>query len=236
MNYYVPNFGNDSDNLDTNEDLAWAEDNLDHKWVVDFSEKKLPPKDYFVPQFGLDQDIKDTQFTMGRAEKQYGPWNVEQEENYVTYPVDNFSYNADDDLIQTETEGGLQTESDPICHSAGCGYRSEDPKKAPFPMNYKVPDFGTDGDIKSTFNSLNKAEKITGNPWNYVHPGKDAKKIPDYRTPDLGLDGDVIGTEASIAHVEKTTGKKWTPVQDENGEWIVPEPFKNKTYSYKSLV
>jgi hypothetical protein len=75
-------------------------------------------------------------------------------------------------------------------------------------MNYKVPDFGTDGDIKSTFNSLNKAEKITGNPWNYVHPGKDAKKIPDYRTPDLGLDGDVIGTEASIAHVEKTTGKK----------------------------
>jgi len=101
MNYFVPNFGNDPDNMDTNEDLAWAEDNLDHKWVVDFSEKKLPPKDYFVPQFGLDQEIKDTQFNLGKAEKQYGPWNVEQEENYVTYPVDNFSYNADDDLIQT---------------------------------------------------------------------------------------------------------------------------------------
>jgi hypothetical protein len=103
-------------------------------------------------------------------------------------------------------------------------------------MNYKVPDFGTDHDIKQTFNSLSRAEKITNNTWNYVHPGKDAKKIPDYRTPDLGLDGDVIGTEASIAHVEKTTGKKWTPVQDENGEWIVPEPINNKSYKYKSLV
>jgi hypothetical protein len=103
-------------------------------------------------------------------------------------------------------------------------------------MNYKVPDFGTDHDIKSTFNSLAKAEKITNNTWDYIHPGKDAKKIPDYRIPDLGLDGDVVGTAASIAHVEKTSGKKWNPVQDENGEWIVPEPINNKSYKYKSLL
>jgi hypothetical protein len=147
-------------------------------------------------------------------------------------PTDNDSYNYDDNMTQLSAE----TESDPICHSAGCGYRSEDPKKQPYPMNYKVPDFGMDNHIKETFNSLAKAEKITNNTWNYVHPGKDAKKIPDYRTPDLGLDGDVVGTQASIAHVEKTSGKKWNPVQDENGEWIVPEPFDNKSYKYKSLL
>lgn len=123
----------------------------------------------------------------------YGPWNVEQDDfgNFVMVnPIDNDSYNYDDSMTQLSAE----TESDPICHSAGCGYRSEDPKKQPYPMNYKVPDFGMDHHIKDTFNSLAKAEKITNNTWNYVHPGKDAKKIPDYRTPDLGLDGDVVGT------------------------------------------
>lgn len=103
-------------------------------------------------------------------------------------------------------------------------------------MNYKVPDFGIDHDVHNTFKNLEVAEKTTNHTWDYVHPGKDAKKIPDYRTPDLGLDGDVIGTAASIAHVEKTSGHKWTPIQDENGEWIVPEPINNKSYKYKSLV
>lgn len=144
-------------------------------------------------------------------------------------PADNDSYNYNDMAVQLSEE----IESDPICHSAGCGYRSEDPKKQPYPMNYKVPDFGEDKDIAVTFNSLAKAEKITNNTWAYQHPGKDAKKIPDYRTPDLGLDGDVVGTQESISHVEKTSGKKWNPVQDENGEWIVPEPFSNKSYNYK---
>ena len=63
--------------MDTNENLAWAEDNLEHKWNVDFKKVKPPPRDYFVPDFGLDQDIKDTQFNARAAEKQYGPWNVE---------------------------------------------------------------------------------------------------------------------------------------------------------------
>jgi hypothetical protein len=54
MNYFVPNFGNDSDNLDTNENLDWAEDNLDHKWNWAPSKVKPPPKDYFVPDFGMD--------------------------------------------------------------------------------------------------------------------------------------------------------------------------------------
>jgi hypothetical protein len=102
MNYYVPNFGNDSDNMDTNEDLAWAEDNLDHKWVVDFKKKDPPPMNYYVPDFGLDQDIRDTQYNTKRAEKTYGPWNVEQDDvgNFVMVnPVDNMSYNYDDDLL-----------------------------------------------------------------------------------------------------------------------------------------
>ena len=64
-------------NLDTNEDLAWAEDNLDHKWNWVESKVKPPPKDYYVPDFGLDEDIKTTQFNTRAAEKTYGAWNVE---------------------------------------------------------------------------------------------------------------------------------------------------------------
>lgn len=65
---------------------------------------------------------------MRQQEKALGPWNVEQDDfgNFVMVNnVDNDSYNYDDDLLQLNAK----TESDPICHSAGCGYRSEDPKK-----------------------------------------------------------------------------------------------------------
>jgi len=38
-------------------------------------------------------------------------------------------------------------QSDPICSSAGCGYASEKGKTA-WPMDYFVPNFGMDEDIK----------------------------------------------------------------------------------------
>lgn len=45
-----------------------------------------------------------------------------------------------------------QTESDPICHSAGgCNnHRSADWKDLPFPYDYPVANFGVDEDILDT--------------------------------------------------------------------------------------
>ena len=44
---------------------------------------------------------------------------------------------------------GLQksSDSDPICSSAGCGYKRVKPE---FPMDYPVPNFGVDHDMVST--------------------------------------------------------------------------------------
>ncbi len=49
-----------------------------------------------------------------------------------------------------------QTESDPICHSAGgCNnHRSADWKDLPFPYDYPVANFGVDEDILDTQSSL----------------------------------------------------------------------------------
>jgi hypothetical protein len=46
----------------------------------------------------------------------------------------------------------IESVSDPICHSAGgCNAdRSADFKPIPYPINYKVADFGPDPDIVST--------------------------------------------------------------------------------------
>jgi hypothetical protein len=54
----------------------------------------------------------------------------------------------------------ILSESDPICHSAGgCNaHRSADWKPLPYPHDYPVANFGVDGDIINTKNSLNVAE------------------------------------------------------------------------------
>jgi hypothetical protein len=51
----------------------------------------------------------------------------------------------------------LEVESDPICGSAGC---ISNHKKKPlgYPINYPVPNFGEDTDIKGTADSIEIAE------------------------------------------------------------------------------
>jgi hypothetical protein len=60
----------------------------------------------------------------------------------------------------------LSSESDPITHSADWDEKSKKGTKD-HPMNYFVPDFGRDHEVSTTFNSLKKAENITGHEWFY---------------------------------------------------------------------
>lgn len=59
------------------------------------------------------------------------------------------------DLPKEDTLINLQ--SDPICSSAGCTQYKQPEGEATWPMNYFVPDFGVDHDIKASFNGLDIA-------------------------------------------------------------------------------
>ena len=59
--YFVPNFGIDSDVAASQKNLKDTEGKLDVKMQASFKPPKGHPQDYFVPNFGVDQDIKDAQ-------------------------------------------------------------------------------------------------------------------------------------------------------------------------------
>lgn len=240
MNYFVPNFGRDKDINHSFNSLDWAEGKLGHKWVVDFKAMKAKghPQDYFVPNFGVDEDVKMTQANVAEQEKKLGhEWKPVQDENGVWMVPEankNSSYTYRS-LLQTDSQ--VNTESDPICSSAGCGYASEKGPKT-HPMNYFVPNFGRDKDINQTWSSLDWAENSLKHRFNPMSK-KEAKKLEhpvDYPVPDFGLDEEVVETQKNIAEQETLKKHKWTPVQDENGVWIVPTANDNNSYTYKSLL
>ena len=63
MDYFVPNFGQDSDIKTSLGHTAAAEDKFG-KWIPPTKKEQKAgehPTDYFVPNFGVDEDIKNTQ-------------------------------------------------------------------------------------------------------------------------------------------------------------------------------
>jgi hypothetical protein len=102
-------------------------------------------------------------------------------------------------------------------------------------MNYFVPNFGSDRDINTSFNSLEWAEKNLKHDWVVDFKKKDKLKR-DYFVPNFGVDDDIKMTQAHVAEQEKKLKHVWKPVQDENGIWMVPEANKASSYAYASLV
>ena len=81
-------------------------------------------------------------------------------------------------------------------------------------VNYFVPDFGVDEDIKATQNNAKKAEKSLNHTMHasFKKPKEDPK---DYFVPNFGVDGDIsdslANTEAaenSLGHVMQASFKK----------------------------
>lgn len=103
-------------------------------------------------------------------------------------------------------------------------------------MNYFVPNFGKDHDIKRTHESLEWAEKDLKHKWVFKgYPDKKKDHPKDYPVPNFGVDEDIAWTQKNIEDASKNLGHKWEPVQDDNGVWLVPGAADNKSYSYKSL-
>ena len=92
--------------------------------------------------------------------------------------------------------------------------------KAPkgHPVDYFVPNFGTDRDIAVTQQNLRDSERALNHKWNVVP--KKLRPAPhpvDYFVPNFGLDHDVVTTQSHIRDSEH---------QYSNSNWK-PEPFLN---------
>merc|ERR1712238_429335 len=68
VNYFVPNFGTDSDIKATFKHTADTEEKLDHVLAASFDPPSTFKKNYFVPHFGEDNDIKYTKKNIKDAE------------------------------------------------------------------------------------------------------------------------------------------------------------------------
>jgi len=187
-----------------------------------------------VPDFGVDEDIKWSLKNIADSEKNLKTkWVPVQDENGVwLVPEANknksYSYSS---LVQTDAE--IKTESDPICPSSGCDYASTKGKKT-HPMNYFVPNFGKDKNVKETWSSLDWAENSRKHQWKLPADWdkKKDKEFEDFRIPNFGLEEDIVATQGNIAKAEKSLKTAWKPEQDDNGVWIVPEAANNKSYYY----
>ena len=104
--------------------------------------KKKKEVEVTYPNNGLDKDIKDSLKNTQDAEKKHGKWVLKEDlQTEESHPYQDL----DKDI------NAAQKQSDPACTSLGCKTGSAaDPKKKGHPVDYPVPDFGPDEDVKTT--------------------------------------------------------------------------------------
>jgi len=128
----------------------------------------------------------------------------------------------------------LEAESIPACNSFECvkgtaAFVFDKEKPGKHPMDYFVPNFGVDKEMAASQQHLDDLEKKYGK-WDL----KKSEKIDrDYKVPNFGMDHDIADSLASEKTTSAELGTAWEPTQDANGVWLVPQPFDNKSYSYK---
>ena len=111
----------------------------------------------------------------------------------------------------------LQTSSDPICNSAGCTQYLHPESKdtlGPAQLNYHVPHFGMDTDIRHSFENLKVAEGIVGHRWNGIDKEKyanPAKKVLYNMNPDL--DSKIKDSIKNLADTEKVLNHTYQPFE-----------------------
>jgi hypothetical protein len=224
MDYFVPNFGVDQSILDHNSALAIAEKQLNHTLVIDDMPKI--PRNYPVANFGVDKDILETQASIAKTEGELGSWEPKQDENGFwivpeAFSASSYNYHDRDVFVQ------LDEQSDPICSSAGCT-QFKHPELKSHPMDYPVPNFGVDHDILASHSALNAAEKQLKHTWKWEELKEEDPVIYDDQKP---LDVEIQHSLGSLGQQEEIHGA-WNPTQNEDGEWIVPKPIDNSSYSY----
>jgi hypothetical protein len=188
LDYPVPNFGPDPDMVTTMKSLDIAEKNLKHKWVFGTKESKKkwanPALDTLYDDAPeLDGDIQDSQKNLKASEDKLGH--------------------------QYEL---VQTESDPICSSAGCTQYKHPNNKLPYPIDYPVPNLGQDADIIDNSKNTDLAEKMVGHKWVWQKAPKKQDEVV-FET-DKPLDADIQASLENLNTQETKLGK-WDLPQEE---------------------
>jgi len=104
----------------------------------------------------------------------------------------------------------VQTESDPICNSAGCTQYKHPKKDRGYDIDYPVVNLGQDRDISDHFTNLDMAEKIVGHHWDFklekppLNPAK--KTLYDYSPT---LDKDMVTSANSLEMSEDRLNHKY---------------------------
>jgi hypothetical protein len=164
---------------DSLEDTKVAEQIVGHSWT--WKEKKKPKVvKYPGEERGLDRDMVDSLANLDAVEAKHGTW----------------------DLVQ------LDATSDPICGTGGCNqYGHGHDKRRGYDINYPVPNFGMDRDIKDSLANMPVAEKIVGDRLSdmtsdefkdkWHNPARDV----DYNfAPDL--DSNIVDSQRHLAATE----------------------------------
>ena len=92
----------------------------------------------------------------------------------------------------------LQLTEDPDCTTSQIGGRCSmshyaDEGKAPYPVDYSVPNFGQDWDVKTTLSLGKDAAADYGVNWSTFAQGKPADPPPrDYFVPNFGVDHEIV--------------------------------------------
>lgn len=208
MNYAVPNFGVDHEILGDAENVAATEKKLGHVFTPKEADAGFK-KDYKVPNYGPDRDIVGTQSSIANAESSLG-----------------HTWTPDFNL--------LQTRNDPIGSSIGITQYPLPKSKLGYDVDYFVPNFGVDSEIANVASSLAETEKFMGEKFNLPDPDTQKPGYPTgYTVPNFGADSDIVNVKDAISQSEDKLSYKWSPTQDDNGVWEVPQPFDNRSYSYK---
>jgi tRNA A22 N-methylase len=195
INYPVPNFGMDREIKDSLSNVPVAEkivgDHLSDMTSPEFKEKwENPAKkvDYnFAPE--LDGNIRDSVKNLADSEKKL-----------------NHRYNL----------GLVQLDSDPICSSGGCDqYKHGHEARRGYDINYPVPNFGMDRDIKDSLSNVPVAEKIVGDKLSDMTSPEfkekwenPAKKVDYNFAPEL--DGNIRDSVKNLSDSEKKLNHRYS--------------------------
>ena len=229
VNYSVPNFGVDSDIINTQAHIG-ASEGLHKKTLSgDYFEKSAPPKrDYFVPNFGVDKDIKLTDLNIKEAEAQHGRQILVEDKPEIKrdYRVVNFGQDReilanDESLSQAEGKLGMKFDASSLA-------QPNDIKRG-----YFVPNFGQDREITESLANTEKTEAQLNHVWNlvqlesdpitdstgettqYLHPDG-AKKIKmNYSVPNFGEDQEMLDQKKNLADTETQMGHVFTPKESD---------------------
>jgi hypothetical protein len=109
-NYFVPNFGVDSDIADTTSNLAEAESEEGHTMKIE--EAADIKRNYFIPNFGVDPDILDSQSNLAQSEtllktKMGDDYFKDTKSHKIDYFVPNFGQDTE---IETSLDNTKKTE------------------------------------------------------------------------------------------------------------------------------